>query len=616
MHFGKYFLKLLKIIIMKAFILIFSILLFNNTYSFEINSNQDDLPRAEMQYIPDVMNKIQVLEFDGKNHSGHTLDGGSLPVFNNFPRSASRESLEGGIFCNMDFDSDLEIVYGIGQTIQAWNIDGTDVPGWPVTLSYEVQGAPAFGDIDGDGTDELVVATSNYSNEGIIYAFEKDGTPVAGFPINNGATQSSIVLADLNNDGAMEIITNKRIYPIGEIWVYKGDGTVYPGWPKTLDHVPASSSAVGDITGDGIPEIISESYISVYAWDRNGNEVPGFPFHMPDGNVNSYSSPVLADVDGDNIREIIFGTHNIITGKGNVYILKNNGTVFHGWPNQTNWWTYGPPVLGYINDDNVLDIVVGEQQTFSYDPLSYIHGWDIDGNVLAGFPIGPLYNINNQVTLADIDNDDRLELIVDDNTQNASGLGKYLTFNHDGTPVSGWTIPTAGTTFFNMPCIADLNNDGKIDLVGAGYLVGGSYKTFVYIWDTGVNYNPSRIVNPVWQFNVRHNGVYGDNDVISVQNINSVIPAEFVLHQNYPNPFNPVTKIRFDVAAKLLNQTGNVRLSIYNALGKEITTLVNENLNPGSYEVEFNAGTFPSGVYFYKLETGKFSDVKKMFLIK
>ncbi len=600
---------------MKKFISIFSILLFSNAYSFQINSNQDLFPRAEMQNIPDVMNKIQVLESDGKNHSGHSPDSGSLPVFNNYPRSDYGESMEGGIFCNMDFDSDLEIVYVIGKAIRAWNIDGTDVPGWPVTLSFEVQGAPAFGDIDGDGTAEIVVGTSNWDNEGVIYAFEKDGTPVTGFPINHGATQSSIVLADLNNDGALEIITNKRIYPIGEIWVYKGDGTVYPGWPKTLNEIPASSSAVGDITGDGIPEIISESYLSVYVYDRDGNELPGFPFSMPNGDVNSFSSPVLADVDGDDIREIVFGTHNTTTDKGNVYILRNNGTVFNGWPKETNGWIYGPPVLGYINDDNILDIVVGDK-IFDFTPSSHIYGWDIDGNVLSGFPIGPLNSINNQVALADIDDDGRLELIVDDNKQQASGYGKYLTFNHDGTPVSGWTIPTAGTTFFNMPCIADLNNDGKIDLVGAGYLVGGSYKTFVYIWDTGVNYNPSRIVNPVWQFNVRHNGVYGDNDVISVQNINSVIPAEFVLHQNYPNPFNPVTKIRFDVAAKLLNQTGNVRLSIYNALGKEITTLVNENLNPGSYEVEFNAGTFPSGVYFYKLETGKFSDVKKMFLIK
>ena len=72
---------------------------------------------------------------------------------------------------------------------------------------------------------------------------------------------------------------------------------MYPGWPKPINHVPASSAAVGDITGDGIPEIIAESYTSLYAWDRDGNLLPGFPFVLPGDYKNSYSSPVLADVN-------------------------------------------------------------------------------------------------------------------------------------------------------------------------------------------------------------------------------------------------------------------------------------------------------------------------------
>jgi flagellar hook assembly protein FlgD len=95
-------------------------------------------------------------------------------------------------------------------------------------------------------------------------------------------------------------------------------------------------------------------------------------------------------------------------------------------------------------------------------------------------------------------------------------------------------------------------------------------------------------------------------------------PNSFSLSQNYPNPFNPVTKIKFTAAvvdAKFASTT-NVVLKIYNILGREIKTLVNEQKPPGSYEVEFDGNKLSSGVYFYKLSTGKFSKTKKMLLIK
>jgi Secretion system C-terminal sorting domain/Domain of unknown function (DUF5122) beta-propeller len=104
---------------------------------------------------------------------------------------------------------------------------------------------------------------------------------------------------------------------------------------------------------------------------------------------------------------------------------------------------------------------------------------------------------------------------------------------------------------------------------------------------------------------------------IGIQPISNEIPSSYELFQNYPNPFNPTTKIKFSVP---LNKGGNrglsVTLTIYDILGKEVEVLVNQQLQPGTYEVEWNAANYPSGVYFYKLTAGDYSETKKMVLIK
>lgn len=104
------------------------------------------------------------------------------------------------------------------------------------------------------------------------------------------------------------------------------------------------------------------------------------------------------------------------------------------------------------------------------------------------------------------------------------------------------------------------------------------------------------------------------------------IPAEYSLHQNYPNPFNPVTKIKFDIPSnvKPVNKTSNVKLAVYDILGREISVLVNEGLTPGTYEVEWDGSNYTSGVYFYKLvvsgaeplTASDYFETKKMNLIK
>jgi hypothetical protein len=98
---------------------------------------------------------------------------------------------------------------------------------------------------------------------------------------------------------------------------------------------------------------------------------------------------------------------------------------------------------------------------------------------------------------------------------------------------------------------------------------------------------------------------------IGIRNISTEIPEKYSLMQNYPNPFNPSTIIKFDVA-----RFGEIKISVFDAAGREVQTLVNENVHPGKYEVTFEASSLNSGVYFYRIQSREFSETKRMILIK
>lgn len=104
---------------------------------------------------------------------------------------------------------------------------------------------------------------------------------------------------------------------------------------------------------------------------------------------------------------------------------------------------------------------------------------------------------------------------------------------------------------------------------------------------------------------------FESNFTIGVNQISSVIPERFSLSQNYPNPFNPITKIKYSITSNV-----SVKLIVYDVLGRKVKELINEKQSPGIYEVTFDGTNFSSGVYFFKLEAGNFSDVKRMLLIK
>jgi hypothetical protein len=110
-------------------------------------------------------------------------------------------------------------------------------------------------------------------------------------------------------------------------------------------------------------------------------------------------------------------------------------------------------------------------------------------------------------------------------------------------------------------------------------------------------------------------GAWVWTEPLSVEPVSGLIPNTFSLSQNYPNPFNPTTTINFSIPS-VETTRWVVSLKVYDALGREVATLVNQQLQPGTYEVGWNASDYPSGLYFYKLTAGDFTETKRMILIK
>ena len=177
---------------------------------------------------------------------------------------------------------------------------------------------------------------------------------------------------------------------------------------------------------------------------------------------------------------------------------------------------------------------------------------------------------------------------------NTAIVGGNLDNSHAGAV---WVFTRSGGVWTQQG--TKLVGTGSVGNPRQGYSVAISSNSGTFI-EGGLGDNSN--TGAVWVF---------VNPSIGITTISTEIPRDFSLSQNYPNPFNPSTNIRYD-----LPKNGFVKLVVFDELGREIETLVNEKQTTGTYEATFNATQYPSGVYFYKLQTENFSETKKMLMIK
>ena len=274
------------------------------------------------------------------------------------------------VLLNVDDDEELEIIYPSGSSLYIFKYDGNILPGWPVSAPYDI-GSPAIADIDNDDEYELVAGT--YQGPVVpesfdIYAWNMDGSIVDGFPFEAcGVVKAAPAIGDLDNDGTLEIVavayeeTNEDL-----LYVIDPQGNLKPGWPVTVTYGRLSSPALGDLDGDGDIEILIGGYVpgptfleKLYAFHHDGNAVTNWPIILDHtgsaGNINS--SPIIADIDGDTTSvEIIVKVHN------HIFALHSDGSVVEGYPyyldDEGSSGTFSPtPALGDMDNDGDIELV-------------------------------------------------------------------------------------------------------------------------------------------------------------------------------------------------------------------------------------------------------------------
>jgi len=180
--------------------------------------------------------------------------------------------------------------------------------------------------------------------------------------------------------------------------------------------------------------------------------------------------------------------------------------------------------------------------------------------------------------------------------------GSFTQANLGGTTVSANRIARFNLNTNTWNALGSNNGNGVNNNV---YAIAAS-GTDVYVGGSFIQANAGGTGAVAANYIARWN-----NGATSVEQIGDDIPTTYLLSQNYPNPFNPSTTISFSIPTSEF-----VTLKVYDMLGREVATLVNENLSAGSYSYNFDASNLTSGVYLYKLQAGKYSETKKMILMK
>ena len=518
-------------------------------------------------------------------------------------------------FVDIDNDQDFELFFGQGDNLIFYMNEGTPDSASMVLVTEEFLGInlggyyciPAFTDIDDDGDQDMFLG----DGAGQIHYYRNDGSPVVynftevpgAYGGVNVVNIASPTFCDIDDDGDFDLFVGERSWGEddrrGDINYYENVGTpdsaVFELITQnfvSLDIGKTAPPAFTDIDNDGLVDIfVGDGDGNINYFSNTGAEnAPYFTFetqNFQDISANYQSRPTFGDLDNDGDLDLLVGRagasvhYYINTGTPEEPLLELRNQSFLGinyeWP---------APRLIDIDNDADLDLFVGHL----WNQVVY---WKNEGNpeipnfVLedSSFLSTPYQGEFCPITFGDIDNDGDYDLI------RGSVYSQITLYRNTGSAeIPNMILDTEHFLGIDLvhsaePFLEDIDNDSDLDLFVSDLCGGVSF----------------------WR----------NNEFNSVDNRKPKQPYTFTLHQNYPNPFNAstVTSFKLQVSSK-------VNLTVYDVLGREVTSLFTGYLSAGYHEVVWDAKDLASGVYLVRLtvpqgaETPQHSMARKVMLIK
>ena len=465
--------------------------------------------------------------------------------------------------------------------------------------------------ISADGNTAVEGGSFDNSNAGAVWVFTRiagawtqQGTKLlgTGFVGSNiylgcsvgiSADGNTIVAAgqgDNNNAGAVWVFTRSA-----GVWTQQGSKLVGPGSVGNA----LQGHSVG-ISGDGNTIIVGGErdnnnagavWIftrSAGVWTQQGGKLVG---SGAVGSLVYQGCSVSISADGNTIVE---GGRNDNNNAGAVWVFTRSAGV---------WTQSGPKLVGSGATGSI--VCQGTSVAISSDGNTFVEGANLDNSNIGAVWV---FSLSGGVWTQ------QGSKLVGSGAAGNSQQGISVAISSDGnTFIEGgdfdnsnagavWTFIRNSGAWTQLG--SKFSGSGAVGAAFQGASVAASSDCSTIIESGDADNNSA---GAVWVF------VYPG---IGITPISAEVPKEFQLMQNYPNPFNPSTKIKFQIAKAVRSETSNVKLIVYDLAGREVAKLVNEQLAAGTYEIDFDASKFASGVYFYKLTAGDYSETKRMILVK